>query len=88
MKDTVELGAYMRAIRQTEHVDRKTLVYTIAANSDGGSLGRVAWFGRWRQYTFDPMTGATFNNSCLRSLAAFLEQLNREHTEALAGATT
>lgn len=45
----------------------------------GNVLGRIQWYGRWRQYTFDPVSCTTFNRACLDDLARFLQRLNDEH---------
>ncbi len=54
---------------------RKTRVWAVRTNY-GDVLGHVRWFGRWRQYTFDPAVGTTFNRDCLIDLAAFLSDVN------------
>jgi hypothetical protein len=38
-------------------------------------LGRIKWFGRWRQYAFFPYQGCVFNRDCLTEIAAFTQQL-------------
>ncbi len=47
----------------------------------GDMLGTVSWFGRWRQYTFDPAPHTTFNRECLLDIAKYLERVNKEHRE-------
>ena len=44
-------------------------------------LGIIQWYEAWRQYTFDPAPGTTFNAECLEDLARFLRD-NRNIREA------
>lgn len=78
MSETKRIGEYLRAEKMPRPSGRKTDTYRILSNH-GGELGRVAWFGRWRQYTFDPAPSTTFNNACLTDLAAFLAEVNAAH---------
>lgn len=52
--------------------------WSCLSNKDNFELGRISWYPAWRQYEihFDP--NAVFNNSCMRDIADFLEQLNKE----------
>lgn len=46
----------------------KTEVVEVIAARDGSLLGRIKWFGRWRQFTFWPEPETTFNPDCLREI--------------------
>ena len=61
---------------------RKTRAWEVQGNG-GDVLGTVQWYGAWRQYTFDPTPGTTFNRDCLIDLANFLRRVNDEHRAAL-----
>ncbi len=50
----------------------KTERWDVVSKAQGAVLGTIQWFGRWRQYTFDPKPGTTFNRACLQDLAEFL----------------
>lgn len=52
----------------------KTGRWSVRSRSSGGVLGRIAWYGPWRCYTFDPEYGTTFNDSCLCDIAGFMER--------------
>lgn len=39
-------------------------------------LGRVAWYGRWKQYVFAPEDATIFNIGCLKDLTDFLGEMN------------
>jgi hypothetical protein len=56
----------------------KTLCYVVRA-TDGGNLGDVKWFGRWRCYAFFPRGEAVFEQTCLRDIAEFCESETRRH---------
>lgn len=72
------IGKYLSVDRMERPANRKTDRWCIFANS-GVVLGDVEWFGRWRQYTFNPSPSTTFNSGCLGDLATFLEQVNERH---------
>lgn len=55
----------------------KTFVWHIQNNESGYILGRISWYGAWRQYVVD-MSEAIFNNGCLDTISEFLTKLNKE----------
>lgn len=80
------IGKYLVAV--AEPARGKTSRWRVEA-LDGALLGRVAWYGPWRQYTFDPeiLTTlnpeilTTFNAGCLTDIASFLARENTRHRE-------
>jgi hypothetical protein len=60
----------------------KTKVWAVCSHSGGEVLGEIRWFGRWRQYTFFPSAGATFNPDCLELIARWTREKTAEHREA------
>ena len=58
---------------------RKTEVWQVRATRSGALIGTVRWFGRWRQYTFFPEPGTTFNHGCLEEIAEHCAVLTRRH---------
>ena len=46
--------------------------------SHGYSLGRISWYGAWRQYTFSPAFETIWNKDCLKDIEEFLQQLMDE----------
>lgn len=72
------IGKYLNVELQARPANRKTDWWCVLANNED-MLGTVKWFGRWRQYCFDPSSQTTFNRTCLQDLAAFLEQVNERH---------
>ena len=53
----------------------KTSVWSCRNNRTGGELGRVEWYGPWRQYCFFPEPTTVFNVTCLKDIIDFLRQL-------------
>lgn len=74
---------FYRATRLTDILDRpkplRTKIWEVRNVDLGIYLGRVSWFGRWRQYCFDPFSGLTFEKTCLRTIAEFCERNTRRH---------
>lgn len=64
---------------QTEK--HKTNTYTVIATADGFVLGRIAWFGRWRKYVFEPSTDCLFEETCLREIALFCQSETRQQVK-------
>lgn len=52
---------------------RKTSIWVVYAKEGGAELGRIEWYGAWRQYVFYPAASCLFNRTCLRDLAQFLD---------------
>ena len=59
----------------------RTLTWNVVAKEGVATLGRVAWFGRWRRYCFFPSVETVFEQDCLRSIASFCEDQTRRHKE-------
>ena len=62
----------------------KTQHWICVNKASGSNLGNIQWYGAWRQYTFRPSAETEFNNSCLDSIIAFLNRLNKEKRIATA----
>ena len=56
----------------------KTQRYEIVSNTTGNVLGRISWYGAWRQYTFSPAFETIWNKDCLKDVQDFLKQLMYE----------
>jgi hypothetical protein len=75
MSEPVTIGKYMMAYTLPTKPGRKTLRWRIASRSSDATLGRVAWYPAWRQYTLDPAPNTTFNAQCLDDMATFLRSV-------------
>ncbi len=52
---------------------RRTLTWFMTSK-DGKHLGIIRWFGRWRQYVFEPEAGTVWSCGCLSDVISFIEQ--------------
>ena len=52
----------------------KTRVWDVASKSSGAILGRISWYGAWRQYVFFPAGGSLYSAGCLNDLASFIRE--------------
>ena len=56
----------------------KTKRFEVISKSHGYSLGRISWYGAWRQYIFSPAFKTVWNRDCLKDIQDFLQQLMDE----------
>lgn len=45
----------------------------------GSHIGQVRWYAPWRKYCFYPGADRLFDETCLKSIAVFLEWETRKH---------
>lgn len=58
--------------------ERKTGVWYVRTKGGkkevgGLLLGRISWWGAWRRYAFFPAADTLFEPTCLRDIAAFID---------------
>ena len=75
------IGKYLDAEQWPALPGRVTSRWGIYSVSGKGLLGMVAWYGPWRQYTFDPEADTTYNVACLHDIAQFLAAQNAAHRQ-------
>jgi hypothetical protein len=63
--------------------NRKTEIWGVFAKQSGLLLGRISWFGRWRQYAFFPERGTVFNPDCLVAITDLALDRTKAHRESL-----
>jgi hypothetical protein len=73
---------WIRFVRVAQSPERKTAVWNVVAKEDGGVLGRVSWFGRWRRYAFFPEPGTVFEPTCLGDITTFITGLMMDRSIA------
>lgn len=56
----------------------KTGIWNIISKSSGFLLGRIKWYGPWRQYCFFPSPQCVFNTGCMADITAFIKELMAE----------
>jgi hypothetical protein len=49
--------------------------YLVIAKEDEILLGIIEWFPKWRRYVFAPSSYTVFEQTCLRDIARFLDEL-------------
>lgn len=59
----------------------KTSVWSCRNTHHGEELGQILWFAKWRQYCYVPSTQAWYSIGCLRDIASFIEELERDRKE-------
>lgn len=62
--------------------DRKTRITEVTAVSSGILLGKIKWYGAWRQYCFFPEPGCLFNVGCLETITRNVDVLNKQRRAA------
>lgn len=56
----------------------KTKRFEVISKSKGDLLGRIMWYGAWRQYIFSPSYPTIWNKNCLNDIEKFLQELMDE----------
>ena len=56
----------------------KTEIWNILSKSSGFILGRIHWYGPWRQYCFSPSPGSVFNTTCMDDIQNKIEELMKD----------
>lgn len=57
----------------------KTLTWQVILKDQRSSIGKIRWYGPYRQYSFFPYAGTVFDQTRLSDLAKFLEHQTRKH---------
>lgn len=52
-----------------------TSLWACCNNRSGDELGRVGWYGAWRQYCFEPTGPAVYSSGCLADIKDFVDAL-------------
>lgn len=53
----------------------KTSIWSCKNSHHGNELGRIQWYGPWRQYVYSPTVQAVYSIGCLVDIADFIQQL-------------
>jgi hypothetical protein len=57
----------------------KTKVWWVVSKYGDSPLGTIAWFSRWRKYSFFPKADTVYEWVCLREIADFCMKQTKEH---------
>lgn len=68
------LGAYI-VLDLLNLPGRKTGVWIVRNKKNLAKIGKIEWYGPWRQYVFETHN-TIFNADFLRSITDFLDQIN------------
>lgn len=67
--------------RRASVAGRKTDVVYVHSRSSGVPLGKIAWFGRWRQFCFYPEATTVFNSGCMADIQKVIAELMEERKQ-------
>ena len=56
----------------------KTEIWDVLSRSSGFVLGKIRWYGPWRQYCFFPSGNSVFNNGCMGDIVNVIKILMKE----------
>ena len=56
----------------------KTKVYGVFETRTGDLIGTIYWWGRWRQYVFEPDEETIWSWDCLQTISEFIKKLMDE----------
>ena len=56
----------------------KTNIWDVVTSEGNKKLGIIKWFGRWRKYSFFPLSDTVYENNCLKDIAEFIEEQMRK----------
>lgn len=61
----------------------KTRRVEVRSGFSSVTLGTIAWYSRWRQYTFWPERNTTFNRTCMEEISERLSKMTKDHFAAV-----
>lgn len=61
--------------------EKELTVWCCKNKKHGDMLGTISYCNAWKLFVFQPPSGTEFSADCLRDIADFLEQLNKEKKE-------
>jgi hypothetical protein len=79
--DQTTEGTWIRFVLSGVRPDQKTERWDVE-DKDGGFLGEIKWFARWRRYGFFPQPGTVFEQICMREISDFVEERSRARKAA------
>lgn len=63
--------------------NRKTKTFDVVNKDNSSYIGQIKWFGSFRKYSFFPAENCVFEQTCLRDIAKFMEDLMEERKKQL-----
>lgn len=65
---------YLEFVEEPTPPDRKTGIWQVCSRSSGAILGRIKWYGAWRQFCFFPEPLTIFNTGCMDDISEFIAE--------------
>ena len=61
----------------------KTKVYNVISNYDNSLLGSIYWYGKWRQYIFEPdiLAKSIWSWDCLLEIVEFIQRIMKRNNK-------
>lgn len=56
----------------------KTSMFRVDNKRGGYEIAYIRFYPQWRQYVLEPLHDTVYSTGCLRDIASFMEELNRE----------
>ena len=56
----------------------KTKIFNVISKQNSYCIGEIKWNGAWKKYCIFPAKETFFEETCLRNIADFLEELKKE----------
>lgn len=82
---------YLRFVEWTPKLQKTPVVKVFSAHiidsgagHDEALLGHIKWFGRWRQFVFQPQPLTVFNVGCMETIIEYIQSLMEERRSTTA----
>ena len=79
--EIVFIGEHFFIIQEPKKTNRSTHQHSIVNYLDG-EIGRIKWYGAWRQYCFFPNEDTVWSRGCIREVHIFINNLTEERKVA------
>lgn len=79
--EVIKETRYLRFTKIERPPDKKTDTIIIENKSGNYILGRIKWFGRWRQYCFFAENETIWNSGCMEDVYDVLKDLKKQKNE-------
>jgi len=76
--EVIKETKYLRFTKLERPPNKKTDTIIIESKSGGYILGRIQWFGRWRQYCFFAYNETIWNSGCLEDVNEVINELKEQ----------
>jgi len=67
---------------QEQATTTKTRKVAVISNHVGRQIGTIKWKSQWRRYNFFPGRDTTFDSSCLKEIAEYIDGMMSERSKS------